>query len=178
MKNKVLQEEQLTKAFELGFKYESEFHGCGQCVVAAACEALDIFDSQVFNAATGFCAGVGLNIDNTCSAFGGGVLVLGMIYARKRENFGGDRDNKYYNYELTQKLQERFDKEYGSTMCRRIHEKLYGRGYDMRLKEEREAFEAIGGHGEHGCSRVVANAAQWVVEILTQTAAYNTDTLK
>ncbi len=56
-------------------------------------------------------------------------------------------------------------------MCRRIHEKLFGRGYDMRLKLEREAFEAAGGHGKHGCTEVVANAAQWVVEILAETVA-------
>ena len=52
-------EERAKKAFTLGFEYESVFHGCGQSVVAAASEALGIFDDQVFISATGLCGGIG-----------------------------------------------------------------------------------------------------------------------
>ena len=70
------------------------------------------------------------------------------------------------NFELVQKRRDKFIKEYGTTTCGKIHEKIYGRAYDMRLTEERQAFEEAGGHGDHGCTEVVAKAAQWTIEVL------------
>ena len=93
-------------------------------------------------------------------------MVLGMVYPRRREHFDGDRDNKYLNFELVQKLRDKFIREYGTTTCGKIHEKIYGRAYDMRLAEERQAFEEAGGHGDHGCTEVVAKAAQWTIDVL------------
>ena len=158
--------EKAEKAYSLGFKYEKVFHGCGQCAFAAASEVLGNFDDDVFNSATGLCAGVGLVTENTCSAFTGGAMVIGMVYPRRREHFDGDRDNKYLNFELIQKLRDKFIQEYGTTTCGKIHEKIYGRAYDMRLAEERQAFEEAGGHGAHGCTEVVAKAAQWTIDVL------------
>lgn len=154
------------KAYSLGFKYEKVYHGCGQCAIAAVSEVLGNFDDEVFNSATGLCAGVGLVTENTCSAFTCGAMAIGMVYPRRREHFNGDRDNKYSNFELVQKLRDKFIKEYGTTTCGKIHEKIYGRAYDMRLIEERQAFEEAGGHGNHGCTEVVAKAAQWTIGVL------------
>jgi mannitol-1-phosphate 5-dehydrogenase len=140
------------RAYSSGFKYEKVYHGCGQCAIAAVSEVLGNFDDEVFNSATGLCAGVGLVTENTCSAFTSGAMIIGMVYSRCREHFDGDRDNKYLNFELIQKLRDKFIQEYGATICGKIHEKIYGRVYDMRLADERQAFEEAGGHGEHGCT--------------------------
>ncbi|MCD6577423.1 MAG: C-GCAxxG-C-C family protein [Anaerolineaceae bacterium] len=158
--------EKAEKAYSLGFEYERNYHGCGQCAIAATTEVLGNFDDEVFNSATGLCAGVGLVTDDTCSALTGGAMAIGMVYPRHRECFDGDRDNKYLNFELVQKLRDRFIQEYGTTTCGKIHEKIYGRVYDMRLAEERQAFEEAGGHGDRGCTEVVAKAAQWTIEVL------------
>ena len=158
--------EKAEKAYSLGFEYEKVYHGCGQCVIAAVSEVLGNFNDEVFNSATGLCAGVGLVTENTCSAFTGGAMVIGMVYPRRREHFDGDRDNKYLNFELIQKLRDKFIQEYGTTTCGKIHEKIYGRAYDMRLAEERQAFEEAGGHGDHGCTEVVAKSAQWTINVL------------
>jgi len=166
LKKVVTWSEKGEKAYSLGFKYEKVFHGCGQCAIAAVTEALGNFDDEVFNSATGLCAGVGLVTENTCSAFTSGAMVIGMLYPRHREHFGGDRDNKYLNFELIQKLRNKFIQEYGTTICGKIHEKIYGRVYDMRLVDERQAFEEAGGHGEHGCTEVVAKASQWTIDVL------------
>jgi len=162
----VMWSERGERAYSLGFKYEKVYHGCGQCAVAAVTEVLGNFDDEVFNSATGLCAGVGLVTENTCSAFTGGAMVIGMLYPRRREHFDGDRDNKYLNFELIQKLRDKFIQEYGTTTCGKIHEKIYGRVYDMRLADERQAFEEAGGHGEHGCTEVVAKASQWTIDVL------------
>jgi mannitol-1-phosphate 5-dehydrogenase len=158
--------EKAEKAYSLGFRYEKDYHGCGQCTIAAVSEVLGNFDDVVFNSATGLCAGVGLVTENTCSAFTGGAMVIGVVHPRRREHFDGDRDNKYLNFELVQKLRDKFIQEYGTTACGKIHEKIYGRAYDMRLAEERQAFEEAGGHGDHGCTKVVAKAAQWTIDVL------------
>jgi mannitol-1-phosphate 5-dehydrogenase len=158
--------EKARKAYSLGFEYEKVYHGCGQCAFAAASEVLGNFDDEVFNSATGLCAGVGLVTENTCSAFTGSAMVIGMVYPRRREHFDRDRENKYLNFELVQKLRDKFVQEYGTTTCGKIHEKIYGRAYDMRLTEERQAFEEAGGHGDHGCTEVVAKSAQWTIDVL------------
>ncbi|MBN1263903.1 MAG: C-GCAxxG-C-C family protein [Anaerolineales bacterium] len=154
------------KAYELGFHYEKVYHGCGQCSVAAVTEALDIFDPEVFKAATGLCGGIGLKNDSTCSALIGGAMAIGLCFGRRRDHFDGDREEKYLNFELVQALRERFIEEYGSITCRDIHTKKYGIAYDLSDKNEQTLFEENGGHGDSGCTQVVAKAAKWTVEIL------------
>jgi len=154
------------EAWNLGFKYEKVYHGCGQCVIAAATEVLGIFDENVFNSATGLCGGIGLVNEATCSSFSGGAMVIGMMFHRGRDHFDGDRENKYINFDLIQQLREKFLKKYGTITCGQIHTKIYGRSYDLRSKEEREKFEEAGGHGDHGCTEVVADAAKWTTEII------------
>ena len=154
------------QAYRLGFEYEKKYHGCGQSVIAAVTETLGIFDEEVFNAATGLCGGVGLLNDGTCSAFTGGVMAIGLMYPRRRENFGGDRENKYANFELAQQLHEKCEAEFGSITCGQVHQILYGRPYDLSVKAERDAFEEKGGHGDMGCTMVVGKVAQFTVGLL------------
>jgi len=154
------------QAYELGFKYEKVYHGCGQCSFAAITEVLGNFSPDVFNAATGLCGGVGLKNDAACSAFTGGAMAIGLLYPRRRENFDGDRENKYTSFDLVQQLREKFVQEFGSITCACVHEKKYGRSYDLSQKEERDSFEEAGGHGDLGCTDVVGRAAQFTVEVL------------
>jgi hypothetical protein len=93
--------DKIKKAENLGFQYEKAYHGCGQCSFAAITDTLGNFDSQTFNAATGFSGGLGLVGDSTCSALLGGVLAIGLVYPRTRENIHGARQVKYRNFELT-----------------------------------------------------------------------------
>lgn len=155
-------------AFYLAHEYEKKYHGCGQSVVAAVYETLEIFDDEVFNSSTGLCGGIGLVNEASCSAFTAGAMAIGMIFPRRRENFDGDRENKYITFRLVQALREKFISEYGSICCADIHAKKYGRSFDLRLEEERNAFEDAGGHGEDGCTDVVGKASKWTVEIISE----------
>lgn len=154
------------QAYQLGFKYERIYHGCGQCVYAAVAEILDIFDPQVFNAATGLSGGIGLMNDATCSAFSGAVLALGQLFPRRYECFSGDRENKYKNFRLVQQLRKKFENEFGTIKCAEIHQKKYGRSFDLQSSKERTAFEEAGGHGERGCTDTVGKAAQYTIEVI------------
>lgn len=154
------------EAYDLGFEYESVYHGCGQCSYAAIAELLGCFDPEVFNAATGLCGGIGLKNNNTCSAFTGAVLAIGNLYYRSRENFGGDKEAKYTNFDLVQQLYDKFTAEFGGITCAHIHTRKYGRPYDLSSKAEREAFEEAGGHGPNGCTDTVGKASQFAIEVL------------
>ncbi len=153
------------QAYELGFKYEKVYHGCGQCTLAAVLETLGRFSEPVFEAATGLSGGIGLAGDATCSALTGAVLAFGTIYPRRREEFDGDRENKYRTFAMAQRLRERYLQRYGTINCHEIHRHQMGRAFDLRDSTEREAFEAAGAH-EDKCTDVVAQAARWAVEII------------
>ena len=153
-------------AYDLGFEYESVYHGCGQCSYAAVAELLGCFEPEVFKSATGLCGGIGLKNNNTCSAFTGAVLAIGNLYNRRREHFDGDKEAKYTNFDLVQQLYEKFTNEFGGFTCAHIHTVKYGRPYDLSSKEERDAFEAAGGHGPNGCTDTVGKASQFAIEVL------------
>ena len=157
------------KAGELAFEYERIYHGCGQCSLAAILDSLDCVNPDAadaaFAAATGLAGGLGLAGDATCGALVGATLAFGLLYPRRRENFGGDRENKYRTYELTQQLRERFIEAYGSITCHDIHRQLMGRPFDLRNTVERTAFEAAGAHDDK-CTGVVGRAVEWAMEIV------------
>jgi len=153
-------------AYKKSFDYEAKYHGCGQSVIAAVGEVLGIFDDEVFNSTTGLCGGIGLVNDGGCAALTGGAMCIGLVFPRRRENFDGDRENKYRTFEIIQKLRERFVNEYQSVICACVHKIKFGKPYDLREKEDRDAFEEAGGHGDFGCTQVVGNVAKWTVESL------------
>jgi len=157
------------QARTLGFAYEQTYHGCGQCVFAAISDTLGIFNHRVFEAATGLSGGLGLAGDSACGALMGATLVFGMLSPRRRDQFGGDRQNKYRTFDMVQKLRQKYLDTYGSITCHEIHRQLLGRPYDLRDSNERKAFEAAGAHDDK-CTNVVARAAQWAVEIIGEQA--------
>jgi len=92
---------------------------------------------------------------------------------RYRAYFNADRVDKYKNFELVQHLRDKFIGEYGSIACKDIHCHKYGGPFDLTKKVEAELFEKAGAHGEKGETEVVANAAKWTIEILTDEFAKN-----
>jgi C_GCAxxG_C_C family probable redox protein len=154
------------QAYELGFRYEKTYRGCGQCTLAAVLEALDRFSEPAFRSATGLAGGIGLAGDATCSALTGAVMAFGMIYPRRHEQFDADRENKYRTFAMAQRLREHYLKRYGTITCHEIHRHIMGRAFDLRDLTERDAFEAAGAHKDK-CTQIVAQAAKWAAEILS-----------
>ncbi len=67
-----------------------------------------------------------------------------------------------FKKEMKTRFNQKTDFEH--TTCRYIQERLYGRGFIMTDPKERDAFNAAGGHGETGCPKVCAIAAEIVAE--------------
>lgn len=111
----------------------------------------------------------------TCGAIIGALAALNLVIGREEI-----QDTKTYQAAMTKaiELYSRFKEELknqfsfkddvSSTMCRYIQEKIYGRGFIMTDPKEREAFEAAGGHSEHGCPKVCAIAAEVAAQQLSE----------
>jgi C_GCAxxG_C_C family probable redox protein len=155
------------KAYELGNAYEKTYKGCGQCLVGAVLDALQLKADEVFKASTAFAGGIGLMGDGSCGAYVGGVLLLGNQLGREKSDFVDASGVRFKTYALARKYHDRFIQQYGSVTCRDIHMKIFGRPYFLNDKEEFVRFEAAGGHQDK-CPGVVGTAARWLVEIMAE----------
>jgi len=155
------------KAFRLGKEYEKTYRGCSQCVIAALQDALDFREYDIFKSATGLAVGTGLTGDSGCGAYLGGVLVLGSLLGRERNNFSDPEGIRFKTHELTRKFREKFIQEYGSVICRDIQNKILGRYYYLPDPQEYEKFHNAGAHDVH-CPEVVGKAAKWMMEIILE----------
>ncbi|TFG16082.1 MAG: C_GCAxxG_C_C family protein [Promethearchaeota archaeon] len=159
----ISRDEILTKAYELGKKYERKCTGCAQTAVAAIFEALNIWNEDVFRAASGLADGLGLTGDGSCGALVGGSMVIGYLYGRGKEDFS-DMYKPMKSYGLVKKLHDEYVKKFGSCRCYDVQEKLIGRTYNMWDPNElKEAFKS--GMVNH-CSDLVGKVAQMATEII------------
>ena len=155
------------KAYELGKEYERTYRGCSQCVIAALQDALDIRNDDIFRASTGLAGGGGITTDGSCGAYVGGILVLGFLLGRERDNFADPEGIRFRTHELVRRFRSKYIQEYGSVVCRDIQTKVLGRPYYIADPDEFEKFHNAGAHDVY-CPEVVGKAARWLVEILAE----------
>jgi C_GCAxxG_C_C family probable redox protein len=156
----------LKKAFELGQKYEQKSTGCAQTTIAAIFDTLEIWNEDVFKAASGLADGLGLTGDGSCGALTGASMVIGFLFGRDREHFD-DVMRPMKSYHLVKELHDQYVEKYGTCRCYDVQKALMGRTYNLWDPEEmKEAYRSgMMGH----CSKVVGTMAQQAVElILTQ----------
>ena len=156
-------------ASELGFEFERTYKGCGQCTFAAVQQALGREEDRVFQALTAFAGGFGLSGDSTCASLVGAGACFGLAQGRRKSHFDGDREPKYASFAMAQVLRERFLWKYGSLLCQGAQERIFGRSFDLRSSQDREAFEKAGAHMDK-CPRVVSDVARWSVQIMAEEA--------
>lgn len=155
----------LSKAFELGQKYEKEYTGCAQTVIAAIFDTLGIWNDDVFKAASGLADGLGLTGDGACGALVGASMVISYLFPREKKDFK-DMRKPMKAYGLVKKLHDQFVEKYGSCRCYDVQKNLMGRTYN--LWDERELQEAFStGMMEH-CSKVVGNSAKLATKIILE----------
>jgi C_GCAxxG_C_C family probable redox protein len=157
--------ELMTQAYELGFDYERRFRGCSQCVIAAVQDTLGIREDQVFKAATGLSGGGALTGTGACGGLVGGVMVLSQLLGRERPRFDDPDRIRFRTFDIAKRLTDRFQEEFGGTICRDVQSGMFGRSFDLRDREDFQRFEEAGGH-EDKCPTVVGKAARMTVEII------------
>jgi C_GCAxxG_C_C family probable redox protein len=159
--------ELLAQAYDLGFDYERRFRGCSQCVIAAVQDTLSIRDDHVFKAATGLAGGGALTGTGACGGYVGGVMVLSQLLGRERTRFDDPEAIRFKTFDLAKQLADRFEAEFGGTICRDIQTRVFGRPFNLRDPEDFQRFEEAGGH-EDKCPDVVGKAARMAVAIILE----------
>ncbi len=159
-------EELKIRASGLAEKYEREYGGCTQCVLAAIMETLGGISDEVFKAGTGLAGGIGLS-GNSCGALTGGVMALSCYLGRDYEHFADPDRERINSYHLAARLQQKFEEEYGTSVCQGIQTKIMGRSFNLWDPKDNEAFLDAGGHRDK-CPSVCARAAAFVIDILNE----------
>lgn len=152
--------------------FYDKYSGCSQSVLLALQEGLGVGDRESFRAATVLSGGVARR-GETCGALLGALMAIGLVEGRSRMP-----DTPVYATAcaeantMANEFQRRVEKEFKlkkpleSTICWDIQKGIYGRSYDLRDTVQREAFYACGGHGDEGCPKVCAIAAEVAAEML------------
>jgi C_GCAxxG_C_C family probable redox protein len=147
-----------------------KFSGCSQSVLLSIQEELGLRDLEASKAATVFGGGVARS-GETCGALIGALMAIGLVIGRERmEETGVYRKamepareiQRRFKEELKRQLQ--FKEDLKTTLCKEIQENIYGRSFDMNDEKDYQAFLSAGGHGDLGCPRVCAIAAQVAAE--------------
>ena len=154
----------IERAAELGSRYEVEYFGCSQSTLAAVIEAFGIGGRNILRASTAFAGGV-VRRGNVCGALSGGLIMIGYLAGRDDLQMA-DQYQRGMGY--ADKLCQRFEDAYGSVVCREIQQRKYGRTFDLRRDEDREALHAIMAKDPEACQGVTRDAARWTGEIVAE----------
>ena len=159
----------IQEARDKGFETEKLYGGCGQSVLIGIFDVLGIENNAVIKAGTGLAGGLGRKCDGVCGGYAGGCMAISSIFGRRRSYMDGDVEDKMAALEMTAKLREVFIQKYGSIICGDIHQKIFGRNYNLWNDSEMDQFNADGAHDDK-CTGVVGEAAAATVGIILDEA--------
>ena len=157
--------ELLKSAYDTGFRYERDYHGCAQALVGALQEVLGIENPDVFKAASGLGGGIGLSCLSVCGGLSGGSMILSFLYGRERDNIEDQEGHRMVAYQLASQLLKKYESRYNTWICKDIQEQVFGRSFDLRDPGDFKALVDAGGHSRI-CPGVVGNAARMTVEVI------------
>jgi len=154
----------LKKVYDKAYEYEAERGSCPQCVYSAIMEILEVGTEDTVQALDGMAGGTALTANGTCGALVGGIAAISSIVGRTYKDFSaGERKRRVFMY--AKKLNDKFVEEYGSIICKDIHQKLFGRTFNLLDQDDYAEFDRMGAHVDK-CTSVSGNAAQWAAEII------------
>ena len=113
---------------ELVRSFASKRYLCSESVLLAVSIWLDIQSELIPKIATGFGAGIG-GCGSVCGAVSGGVMALGLRFGRNEV-----KETTVRPYWFARELLERFEKEFGSVICRELT------GCDLTTEEGRKKY--------------------------------------
>lgn len=164
-------------AYQLGYDYERTYKGCGQCTIAALQDTFGVRDDAIYKSATSIAGGAGLLSDVGCSTYVGGVLFLGSLRGRTRDDMTDEQRVRFETHAIVRKLHDRFVQEYGTVVCRDMHMRLYGRYFYLPDSEEFSKFHSMGAH-DRVCPDVVGKGCRWVAELVVDEELLSEDRLR
>lgn len=161
----------MKKAFKTAYEGEANRENCAQETFHGVTSVLGIKNYQMFKSLSALEAGGAISTAGSCGAFSGGLIVISYFFGRTYEQW--EKGKNYLKAStLGQKLYKKFMKQYGTVICREIHNKIYGRTFklmdEVNLgvdRDELKIFLEMGAH-DNMCPTVAGLSAMWTVEIL------------
>lgn len=155
--------------YDLGFEAEATYGCCGQCSIIPFVRLLDI-DQNLFQYASGFCAGFGQMGKYPCGAFSAGALLLSYFFGRDVSQMDEDPQASREIFRNTGRLlrlyEAEFSEAYGGACCADVQTKLFGRTFNLLdMEHDMPLFEAMGGHTDK-CTGVVGRAARILARLI------------
>ncbi|MCK4992729.1 MAG: C_GCAxxG_C_C family protein [Bacteroidales bacterium] len=134
---------------------------CAQSSYLALEEQFGLEGNEVLRALTPL-AGIAER-GETCGAVIGPLMIFGLIYGR-----GKDRLNDWNTYRDSLvpagAFCRLFEQEYGSTMCRDIQKRIFGKSFDLTDPDDLREFRES--DATNRCSSVVRKAVRIAAEII------------
>ncbi len=140
-------------------EYEIESGCCAQGCLRALQEQFGIGDTLTYKAATAM-PGIALR-GETCGGIVGGLMAIGLVFGREDPS---DMDSYFRAIGQGRKFCRRFEKEFGSVMCRDIIRERFGK--DLNLADPEDAKEFNRMEGFKRCAFVPGRAARIVAEMI------------
>ena len=97
-------------------------------------------------------------------------MVLSQVYGRELSAISDPERKRAVAFRLGEKMVQRFLDEYGTIICEEIQEKVMGRSFSLLDPEDKQVFEAMGGHST-ACPSVVGKGVQWTAELIEEEKA-------
>lgn len=149
------------QASTLAYNDEIKFGCCPQCVLKAVQSTVGYVTDETIKASHGLSGGGGLMGLGACGALTGGLLALSAKRGRAHDKF--EKGKFVGNFQLGQKLVQRFQEEFGGITCQELQQQFTGQTYDMWDEEQYKAFTTARGKK---CANATSMVTRWVVEML------------
>ena len=149
-------EELLDEILESAVENEMKYFGCSQAVLGTLQEYFSEVSADVFKAGSALAGGVARQ-GETCGALIAAIMAIGSVMGREKLE---DLEQYQKAVEPAIQVYNTFKKKVGHTLCSEIHKNRFGKAFRLYIPEEREAFEAAGGHKREGCPEVCGIAAR------------------
>jgi C_GCAxxG_C_C family probable redox protein len=130
-----------------------EGYNCAQSVLLTMFEHWNGENELIPKIATAFGGGIG-RCGSVCGALTGGVMALGVKYGTNESSL----EKRLKVYKLAQEFFKRFEKGYGSVLCRELI------GYDLSVPEELEKAGRARA-SEEKCVNFVKEVVETLIEL-------------
>lgn len=148
----------MTRA-EVARKLFKEGYACSQAVSMAFSDVVNINKEVLSKISLPFGGGLG-RLRLTCGAVSGMAMILGLVFT----DTTNEKESKLKVYEITRELVSRFEKQYGSIICKELLE-----GSNLKVEVAGKPEERTNEYYQkRPCDELVYNAAKILEEYLIE----------
>ena len=157
-------EERIRKAEQAGIEAILRDDICARSAMVGIRDAFPEIPVELETASLSLAGGTG-SANGSCGAYCAGLLAVGCLRnSTIAEELADPKHEKRGPAEFME-YRDRFLAQWGTVLCPKIHEQLFGRSWDLASDEGRDDYLGTPGH-EQQCAKVVSSAIRIACEML------------